>query len=177
MIRAAQERRTQEIQRDGACSERAEPSPVGRVGNSGPGTWRGQSDGGDFRLGASTIYQGLSDIRDRVSAPAGRVREEGGGRKKRAVEDPTLAAVNLTRHGFHGESHTICPNRKPGIPILPTMACQVNTLPLQFICGCCPSPTARRPIRSLPSPGWIFRRQRKAGAIADHGGTHVSVAR
>ena len=43
-------------------------------------------------LARSTIYQGLSDIRDRVSAPAGRVRQEGGGRKKKSVEDPTLAA-------------------------------------------------------------------------------------
>ena len=33
-------------------------------------------------LARSTIYQGLSDIRNRVSAPAGRIRKEGGGRKK-----------------------------------------------------------------------------------------------
>src|SRR3974377_1281982 len=43
-------------------------------------------------LARSTIYQGLLDIRDRVSAPAGRVRQEGGGRKKKAIEDPTLVA-------------------------------------------------------------------------------------
>src|SRR6516164_745881 len=42
-------------------------------------------------LARSTIYQGRTDIRDRVSAPAGRVRQEGGGRKKKSVEDPTLA--------------------------------------------------------------------------------------
>jgi len=34
-------------------------------------------------LARSTIYQGLSDIRNRVSAPAGRIRKEGGGRKKK----------------------------------------------------------------------------------------------
>jgi hypothetical protein len=34
----------------------------------------------------------LSDIGDRVSAPAGRVRQEGGGRKQKTVVDPTLAA-------------------------------------------------------------------------------------
>ena len=42
-------------------------------------------------LARSTIYHGLSDIRDNVSAPAGRIRKEGGGRKK-ASEDPTLVA-------------------------------------------------------------------------------------
>jgi hypothetical protein len=44
-------------------------------------------------LARSTIYHGLSDIRDNVSAPAGRIRKEGGGRKKKASEDPTLVAV------------------------------------------------------------------------------------
>ena len=43
-------------------------------------------------LARSTIYQGLSDIRDRVSAPAGRICKQGSGRKKKAVEDPTLVA-------------------------------------------------------------------------------------
>jgi len=43
-------------------------------------------------LARSTIYHGLSDIRDNVSAPAGRIRKEGGGRKKKASEDPTLIA-------------------------------------------------------------------------------------
>src|SRR6267142_6631651 len=42
-------------------------------------------------LARSTIYHGLSDIRHNVSAPAGRTRREGGGRKKKAIEDPTLA--------------------------------------------------------------------------------------
>jgi Rhodopirellula transposase DDE domain len=41
-------------------------------------------------LARSTIYRGLSDIRDSVSAPPGRVRREGGGRKKKTTEDPTL---------------------------------------------------------------------------------------
>jgi hypothetical protein len=41
-------------------------------------------------LARSTIYQGLSDIRDNVSAPPGRVRKEGGGRKRKTSEDPTL---------------------------------------------------------------------------------------
>jgi hypothetical protein len=42
-------------------------------------------------LARSTIYHGLSDIRDKVMAPAGRIRHEGGGRKKKTTEDPTLA--------------------------------------------------------------------------------------
>jgi len=43
-------------------------------------------------LARSTIYHGLSDIRHKISAPPGRVRKRGGGRKKKAFEDPTLAA-------------------------------------------------------------------------------------
>jgi hypothetical protein len=43
-------------------------------------------------LARSTIYQGLSDIRDKVSAPLGRIRNEGGGRKKKSVQDPSLLA-------------------------------------------------------------------------------------
>ena len=43
-------------------------------------------------LARSTIYQGLSDIRDRVSAAPGRVRKKGGGRKKKAIQDRTLLA-------------------------------------------------------------------------------------
>jgi len=41
-------------------------------------------------LSRRTIYHGLSDIRDDVSAAAGRVRKDGGGRKKKTVLDPTL---------------------------------------------------------------------------------------
>src|SRR5688572_11734822 len=41
-------------------------------------------------LARSTIYHGLSDIRHNVSAPPGRVRKEGGGRKKKASQDTTL---------------------------------------------------------------------------------------
>jgi Rhodopirellula transposase DDE domain len=42
-------------------------------------------------LARSTIYHGFSDIRHNVSAPPGRVRKEGGGRKKKVFQDPTLA--------------------------------------------------------------------------------------
>src|SRR5215216_5456028 len=38
----------------------------------------------------STIYHGLLDIRHKVSAPAGRIRNAGGGRKNKALQDPTL---------------------------------------------------------------------------------------
>ena len=41
-------------------------------------------------LARSTIYHGLSDLRGKVLAPPGRVRKEGGGRKKKASQDPTL---------------------------------------------------------------------------------------
>src|SRR5215510_3106858 len=41
-------------------------------------------------LALSTIYHGLSDIGRDVSAPPGRIRKTGGGRKKKTVEDPTL---------------------------------------------------------------------------------------
>ncbi len=41
-------------------------------------------------LARSTIYHGLSDIRHNVSAPAGRTRKEGGGRKKKTTQDPSL---------------------------------------------------------------------------------------
>lgn len=43
-------------------------------------------------LARSTIYHGLRDIRGNVSAPAGRTRKHGGGRKKKALEDPSLVA-------------------------------------------------------------------------------------
>src|SRR5271167_993014 len=43
-------------------------------------------------LARSTIYHGLSDIRGKVSAPPGRIRKAGGGRKKKTTEDPTLVA-------------------------------------------------------------------------------------
>ncbi len=41
-------------------------------------------------LARSTIYRGLADIRDNVSAPIGRLRQPGGGRKKKLLEDTTL---------------------------------------------------------------------------------------
>jgi hypothetical protein len=43
-------------------------------------------------LARSTIYHGLSDIRHKVVASPGRIRKEGGGRKRKAVEDRTLVA-------------------------------------------------------------------------------------
>jgi transposase len=43
-------------------------------------------------LARSTIYRGLSDLRDKVSGPLQRIRKKGGGRKKKTVEDPTLEA-------------------------------------------------------------------------------------
>ena len=43
-------------------------------------------------LARSTIYHGLADIHDHVSAPSGRIRKPGGGRKKKSSEDPTLVA-------------------------------------------------------------------------------------
>jgi hypothetical protein len=43
-------------------------------------------------LARSTIYHGLSDIRDNISAPAGRIRRKGSGRKKKTTEDPTLTS-------------------------------------------------------------------------------------
>ena len=41
-------------------------------------------------LARSTIYHGLSDIRHNVATAPGRIRKNGGGRKKKAFEDPTL---------------------------------------------------------------------------------------
>jgi Rhodopirellula transposase DDE domain len=41
-------------------------------------------------LARSTIYRGVGEIQSRVSAPAGRVRKAGGGRKLKTVVDPTL---------------------------------------------------------------------------------------
>jgi Rhodopirellula transposase DDE domain len=43
-------------------------------------------------LARSTIYQGLHDIRHNISTPPGRIRQPGGGRKRKALQDPTLVA-------------------------------------------------------------------------------------
>ena len=43
-------------------------------------------------LARSTIYRGVSDIRDKASAPPGRVRKPGAGRKSNASKDRTLVA-------------------------------------------------------------------------------------
>jgi len=42
------------------------------------------------RLARSTIYHGLSDIRNNVTTAPGRIRNAGAGRKKKVLEDPTL---------------------------------------------------------------------------------------
>jgi hypothetical protein len=47
-------------------------------------------------LARRTIYHGLSDIRYDVAAAPGRIRKDGGGRKKKASQDPTLL-VDLKR--------------------------------------------------------------------------------
>jgi hypothetical protein len=47
-------------------------------------------------LARSTIYHGLFDIRHGVSAPLGRVRKAGSGRRKKTIEDPSLV-VDLKR--------------------------------------------------------------------------------
>ena len=41
-------------------------------------------------LARSTINRGIADIRAGASAPAGRIRKPGGGRKRKVIEDPTL---------------------------------------------------------------------------------------
>ena len=41
-------------------------------------------------LARSTIYHGISDIRNNVTIPPGRIRKEGAGRKRKTVEDPTI---------------------------------------------------------------------------------------
>ena len=41
-------------------------------------------------LARSTIYRGLIDIRDKTTAPAGRIRKIGGGRKRKVDQDKTL---------------------------------------------------------------------------------------
>jgi hypothetical protein len=43
-------------------------------------------------LARSTIYHGLSDIHDNISAPPGRIRKSGGGRKNKASQDATLVS-------------------------------------------------------------------------------------
>src|SRR5262249_10315041 len=43
-------------------------------------------------LARPTIYRGISDIRNKRSAGPGRIRQEGGGRKNKETQDPTLVA-------------------------------------------------------------------------------------
>jgi hypothetical protein len=91
MIRAAQERAARKRYREMALvlneqSRRRfialEAQALGRGGVSLMARISG--------LARSTIYQGLSDIRDKVVTSAGRIRKEGGGRKKKAIQDLTL---------------------------------------------------------------------------------------
>jgi len=42
------------------------------------------------RRGLAKAYHGLTGIRHKASAPPGRLRTEGGGRKSRACQDPSL---------------------------------------------------------------------------------------
>jgi hypothetical protein len=42
------------------------------------------------RLARSTIYRGLAELSDKVAAPIGRIRKQGGGRKSKSIEDPKL---------------------------------------------------------------------------------------
>ena len=43
-------------------------------------------------LARRTIYRGLEDLNDRAPAKGDRIRQQGGGRKSRIAEDPTLLA-------------------------------------------------------------------------------------
>jgi hypothetical protein len=45
-------------------------------------------------LTRSTIYRGLSDIRNKISAPPGRVRMSGSGRKKKALRIQPLRPIS-----------------------------------------------------------------------------------
>src|SRR3974390_560535 len=53
----------------------------------------------------STIYHGLLDIRRNVWAPAGRIRKQGGGRKKKTLQDATLVSdlKSLVEPGTGGD--------------------------------------------------------------------------
>ncbi|MET4072755.1 hypothetical protein ABID58_007586 [Bradyrhizobium sp. S3.2.6] len=93
MIRAAQARAARKRYREMApvLNEQSLRRFVGleakALGHGGVSLMSGISG-----LARSTIYHGLSDIRDNVAVPAGRVRKAGGGRKKKSSRDPTLAA-------------------------------------------------------------------------------------
>ena len=47
-------------------------------------------------LARSTINRGIADIRAGAAAPAGRVRNPGGGRKRKVIEAPTLLGPSTT---------------------------------------------------------------------------------
>jgi len=80
------------ISGDGTYSRRTEPPSLCGLGGASVGTWRGQFDGSSYRAGRSTVYHGLSDIRERASAPPARIRKEGGARKNPPSSDRTPPA-------------------------------------------------------------------------------------
>src|SRR5215467_2298136 len=47
-------------------------------------------------LARSTIYRGVSDLRNNVTTLPGRIRKEGGGRKTSLVPCPTASMTSLT---------------------------------------------------------------------------------
>jgi len=93
MIRAAQARAARKRYREMApvlneqSRRRFVALEAGALGRGGVSLMAGISG-----LARSTIYHGLCDIRDKVSAAPGRVRRPGGGRKPKASEDPSLVS-------------------------------------------------------------------------------------
>ena len=91
MIRSSQVRAVRQRYRDMApvldeqSQRRFAAMEAGTLGHGGVSTMARITG-----LARSTIYRGLSDIRDKVSAPAGRVRKPGAGRKSQVSKDPAL---------------------------------------------------------------------------------------
>jgi hypothetical protein len=82
--------RTQAIPAHRACSERTSRRRVvaleaQRLGRGGVSFMARITE-----LARSTIYHGLSDIRNNLATAPGRIRREGSGRKKKVLEDPTI---------------------------------------------------------------------------------------
>jgi hypothetical protein len=65
-------------------------------------------------LARSTINRGIADIRAGVSAPAGRIRKPGGGRKRKLIEDPTLLSdlKALVEPSTRGDPCSLCCGRR-----------------------------------------------------------------
>ena len=104
MIRAAQERAARKRYREMApvLNEQSrrrfvalEAQSLGRGGVSLMARISG--------LARSTIYQGLSDVCNKAFTSDGRIRKEGGGRKKKAIQDPTLDLKNLVEPVTRGD--------------------------------------------------------------------------